>query len=85
VLVALNKQYRTRRENTMTNDRAKRHLRRLLNSFTNGAILHLLAELSVEEAIEAKRKGNELHYQRLMLVEAGLIVAGYGVDAACPK
>ena len=69
----------------MTNDRAKRHLRVVLRSFSTGGVLHFLAELSVEEALEARRKGNELHYQRLTLVEAGLIVAGYGVDAACPE
>jgi hypothetical protein len=68
----------------MTNTKARKYLRKLLRSFTNGAILHLLAELSVEEALEARRRGNELLYQRLTLVEAGLIVAGYGVDAACP-
>ena len=62
----------TRREYEMTNIKARKHLRKLLGSFTNGAILHRLAELAVEEAIEARRKGNELLYQRLTLVEAGL-------------
>jgi hypothetical protein len=75
---------RSKREYEMTSTKARKYLRKLLCSFTNGAILHLLAELSVEEAIEARRKGNELLYQRLSLVEAGLIVAGYGVDAVCP-
>ena len=43
------------------------------------------AQRQVFEAIEAKRKGNELLYQRLSLVEAGLIIAGYGIDAANPE
>ena len=35
--------------------------------------------------MEARRKGNDLLCQKLSLVEAGLIIAGYGVDAACPE
>ncbi len=69
----------------MTRTKARKLLRKLRRWFSNGAVLHLLAELSVEEAIEARRRGNELLYQRLMLVEAGLLVAGYGLDAACPE
>ena len=69
----------------MSDEEAKQKLRKLLHSFTTGRILHLLAQLSIERAAKERQKGNELLYQRLALVEAGLIVAGYGADTACPE
>ncbi len=69
----------------MTEDKAKKRLASLLHSFTAGRLLHLLAQLFAEAAKEARQDKKELLYQRLVLVEAGLIVAGYGVDAACPE
>ncbi len=68
----------------MTDNTAKKLLRRMLRSFTAGRVLHLLAHLHVEAAKEARQNGNELLYMQLALIEAGLIVAGYGVDAAWP-
>jgi hypothetical protein len=69
----------------MSDDEAKHKLRKLLRSYTTGRILHLLAQLSIERAKKERRNGNELLYQRLVLFEAGLIVAGYGADTACPE
>jgi hypothetical protein len=69
----------------MTDDIAKKHLRKLLRAYTPGRILHLLAELSVEEAKSARQNGNDALYQQLTLVEAGLILVGYGLDVARPE
>ncbi len=69
----------------MTEHDAKKRLRKMLRSFTVGRILHILAQLHIEAAKEARRNGNELLYQKLALVEPTLIIVGYGVDAACPE
>ena len=69
----------------MTEHDARKRLRKMLHSFTAGRILHMLAELQIEEAKDARRNGDELLHQKLALIEAGLIIVGYGVDVVCPE
>jgi hypothetical protein len=69
----------------MTEEKARRYLSRMLNSFTPGTVLHLLAEV-LRDAEEARLGGlDELAEKRLRNAEAALFVVGLGVDAACPR
>jgi hypothetical protein len=67
----------------MTEEEAKRQLRRMLRSFTPGSVLHLLSQLFRESAARSGRK--KLVRQRRRHVAATLFVVGLGVDAACPR
>ena len=69
----------------MSEKQAKRHLKKMLGSFTPGSILHLLADISGELAEEARRDDDDETYHRCKNVEIALIVFGMGVDAACPR
>lgn len=69
----------------MTEDQAKKHLRKMLRSFTGGTVLHLLAELYQEAAEEAQRLEDDLAYRQSKRVEATLFVVGLGIDSAHPR
>jgi hypothetical protein len=69
----------------MTEKQAKKQLQKMLQSFSQGSILHLLAELFREEAEEARRDGDVKLYRQCKLAESALIVVGMGLDAVSPQ
>lgn len=69
----------------MTDEAAKRQLRRMLKQFTQGSILHLLAEAFEQDAKEAGEDGDENRQEQCRTVASALFVVGLGVDAACPR
>lgn len=69
----------------MTEDTAKKHLARMLKSFTAGSVLHMLADLFHESAEEARRNDEPQHEEQCRTVGTALTVMGYGVDAAMPR
>lgn len=69
----------------MTEKKAKRQLRRMLDDFTAGTVLHFLADLFREDAEEAHKAGDDLAAGQCQRVEATLFVVGMGVDAAKPR
>lgn len=68
----------------MHEGRAKRLLRKMLDTYTTGSVLHLLADLHHEAAEKAKRSGDGTAFDRHRSAERTLYVVGLGVDAACP-
>ncbi len=69
----------------MTDETAKRQLKRMLKSFTVGSVLHLLSEIFEEMAEEARRGGDEIRLEQCDSVAKTLFVVGLGVDSACPR
>lgn len=69
----------------MNEKKAKRHLKRMLRSFTAGSVLHLLADLYRQSAEEARQADDARTYRQCKLVEHALVVVGMGVDAASPS
>jgi hypothetical protein len=70
---------------TMREEQARKHLEKMLRSFTPGSVLNLLADLYRQEAEEARRENNMTRYQQCRLTESTLIVVGMGLDGACPR
>ena len=69
----------------MMDDTARRHLKRMMRSFTAGSILHLLGEIFEEMAEEARRSGDEIRLEQAISVANTLFIVGLGIDAACPR
>ncbi|MBN9519776.1 hypothetical protein J0H58_14840 [bacterium] len=69
----------------MTEDAAREHLRAVLDVFTAGTVLHLLAEVVREDGAEARRAGDERTADRCEDAAAALFVVGLGIDAALPQ
>jgi hypothetical protein len=69
----------------MTDEAAKRQLRRMLKHFTVGSVLHPLGEIFEEDAQEARQDGDETRYEQCRTVASALFVVGLGIDAACPR
>ena len=69
----------------MKEAQAKKQLSRMLQSFTVGAVLHLLSELFKESAVRAKDAGDEHAHERALEVATALLVFGNGVDSVCPR
>lgn len=69
----------------MTDETARRQLKRMMKSFTQGSILHLMSELFEEMAEEARRRGDETRAEQYRTVAATLFVVGLGLDGACPR
>ncbi len=69
----------------MTEKKAKQKLRRMLDAFTAGSILHLLSDFFRDEAEEARQEGDDLAARQCKTVEATLFVVGLGIDAARPR
>ncbi len=69
----------------MNADEAKKQLEGMLDQFTVGSVLHLLADLYREWAEESRRDDDEMARQQCKLVESTLVVVGMGLDAACPR
>lgn len=69
----------------MTDDMAKRQLQRMMKSFTQGSILHLLGELFEEMAEVARLDGEDVRREQCASVAKTLFVLGLGIDSACPR
>ena len=69
----------------MTESEAKQHLTEMLDRFTVGSILHLLADIQREAAETARRADDPVTFERAKLVEHALFVVGMGIDAAKPS
>jgi hypothetical protein len=69
----------------MTDETARRQLKRMLRSFSGGSILHLLAEVFEDLAEQARQDGNETRAEQCRAVAATLFVVGLEIDAACPR
>lgn len=67
----------------MTEKEAKKHLRRMLASYSAGSILDLLGSIFRQFADEADE--DPILYERFKNVERCLMVVGHGVDAVCPR
>ena len=68
----------------MTEQEAKQHLTTILESFTPGSVLHLLAEVIAGQAEEDRTSDTDQRLQQRKEVEHTLIVVGMGIDAALP-
>lgn len=68
----------------MTDEMAKKQLRRMLKSFTSGSVLHLLGEVFEDMAGRAAQ-GNEARHEQYRAVASTLFVVGLGIDAVCPR
>ncbi len=69
----------------MTEQRAKKQLRRMLDDFTAGTVLYFLADVFREDAEAARQAGDDLAATQCKNVEAALFVVGMGIDAARPR
>ena len=65
----------------MTETQAKKQLTKMLDRFTVGSVLHLLADLSREIAQDADRVGDPVKYEQAKSVERTLFVVGVGIDS----
>jgi hypothetical protein len=70
---------------SVTQKKVKKQLRRMLDDFTAGTVLHFLADVFHEDAEEAGRAGDDLAAGQCRRVEAALFVLGLGIDAARPR
>jgi hypothetical protein len=68
----------------VTDEQAKKHLRRMLDSYSAGSILHLLADIHHELASDARRAGDDRAEEQCRLVADTLVVVGMGVDGVLP-
>lgn len=69
----------------MNERQAKKHLTRMLESFTVGSVLHLLADLQHQTAEKARLADDATRFEQAKLVQHTLIVVGMGVDSAQPS
>jgi hypothetical protein len=69
----------------MSDDQAKDLLTEILEHYTTGSVLHLLADLYRESAEDSRQDGDELACDRFMTIEHALFVMGLGIDAAHPS
>ncbi len=65
--------------------KAKKELRLMLESLTQGSILPLLSEVFEELAEVARKDGDETRVEQCRMVAVTLFVVGLGIDAACPR
>lgn len=65
----------------MTEKQAKKQLTKMLERFTVGSVLHLLADLSRDMAGEADKDGDVVGFEQAKSVERTLFVVGVGIDA----
>jgi hypothetical protein len=68
----------------MTDAEAKDQLGRLLDRYTVGSVLHLLADVVRDHGEAARLAGDEDRFDRYRQAEAVLYVVGLGIDAALP-
>lgn len=69
----------------MTEKKAKKQLRRMLESLTPGTVLSLMSEIFRDDAEEARRAGDDVAQRQCRNAEATLIVVGLGIDAIRPR
>lgn len=70
----------------MKERQAKKQLENMLQSFTVGSILHLLADLLRNEGHKAARaSGDGSLYRQCKQAESTLFVVGLGLDAVLPR
>jgi hypothetical protein len=69
----------------MTDETARKQLRRMLKQFTQGSILHLLSEVFEDFSEQARQDGEETRAEQCRTVAATLFAVGLGIDAACPR
>lgn len=69
----------------MHDEQAGRQISVLLERYTVGSVLHLLADRCRLGAEDARRSGDVVAYQNLKSVEHTLFVVGIGIDAANPS
>lgn len=69
----------------MTDEAARRQLKKIMKSFTGGSVLHLLGEVYEEMAEQTRRDGDETRTDQCRTVATTLFVLGLGIDAACPR
>ena len=69
----------------MTDDQARERLDELLEQYTLGSVLHLLAESCRESAEDAQQDSNESACDQFHVIEHTLFVMGLGIDAANPS
>lgn len=69
----------------MNPESAKRQLRTMLGSFSQGSVLHLLGEVFEEVAEKAGRDNDLGRRDQCLSVARTLFVVGLGIDAACPR
>lgn len=69
----------------MSDDQAKEQLTAMLEHYTTGSILHLLADLYRESAESAQQDGDALACDRFKTIEHALFVMGLGIDSAHPS
>jgi hypothetical protein len=69
----------------MTDQTARRQLKRMLKSFTQGSILHLLGEVFEEMSEKAAQDGDVVRQEQCDSVAKTLFVVGLGLDSACPR
>ncbi len=68
----------------MTEQEAKEQLRKMLDDFTPGTVLHLYGEVFQELAAEAHQENDLILHEQCKTVERALFVVGIGVDGAYP-
>jgi hypothetical protein len=69
----------------MTDGAARKHLARMLRSYTGGSILGLLGEVFQEMAEEARREGDDARHDQYEMASITLTVVGLGIDAITPR
>lgn len=68
----------------MNEAEAKDRLAEILDAFSAGSVLHLLAEIWAKHAEDALIREDVQLSEQCRLVEHTLIVVGMGIDAAMP-
>jgi hypothetical protein len=66
-------------------DKAKRQLEKMLQSFSPGSVLMMIGQVFAERAEEAREGGSESIADNLKEAEATMNVVGFGLDAILPK
>lgn len=69
----------------MTEQQAKQRLIEMLDRFTTGSILHLLADVQRDAAEKARLADDAIAFEQAKLVEHTLVVIGMGIDQAQPS
>ena len=68
----------------MTEKQAKKQLTKMLDDFTVGSVLHLLADVVGKFAERAKVQDDPRVFDQCKMVEHTLVVVGMGIDAVTP-
>jgi hypothetical protein len=69
----------------MSDDEAKKLLRKVLAEYPIGSVLHLLSELVEEDAQIARRDEDDGRCEQLMHAACTLFVVGLGLHAILPR